>query len=64
MDLARANLVGQRSGTGRQYRMLWRPGLGDLLSRYGAEVTYVRAIGGRPSLDEVEAALQAGDYKD
>lgn len=37
---------------------------GELLSRYGADVTHVRApIGGRPSLDEVEAALKAGVYK-
>jgi len=64
MDLAGANLVepGDRAlvvNTG-----YFSDRYGDLLSRYGAEVTYVRApIGGRPSLDEVDAALEAGDYK-
>jgi alanine-glyoxylate transaminase/serine-glyoxylate transaminase/serine-pyruvate transaminase len=37
---------------------------GQLLERYGAQVTYVSAtIGGRPGLDDVEQALKAGDYK-
>jgi alanine-glyoxylate transaminase/serine-glyoxylate transaminase/serine-pyruvate transaminase len=37
---------------------------GALLERYGAQVTHVRApIGGRPSLDEVEAALRQASYK-
>jgi alanine-glyoxylate transaminase/serine-glyoxylate transaminase/serine-pyruvate transaminase len=36
---------------------------GALLERYGAQVTHLRApVGGRPSLAEVEAALQAGEY--
>ncbi len=38
---------------------------GDILQRYGAEVTHVRAdaIGGRPTLDAVAQALDAADYK-
>ena len=37
---------------------------GALLERYGAQVTHVRApIGGRPSLEEVEAALRQASYK-
>ena len=36
----------------------------DLLSRYGAEVTTIRApIGETIDFDEVEAALESGDYK-
>jgi alanine-glyoxylate transaminase/serine-glyoxylate transaminase/serine-pyruvate transaminase len=64
MDLAGANLVepGDRAlvvNTG-----YFGDRFGALLARYGAEVTHVRApVGGRPSLDEVESALQAGDYK-
>ena len=36
-----------------------------VLERYGAEVTQVNppAIGDRPSLEDIEAALQGGDYK-
>jgi len=35
-----------------------------LLERYGAQVTHVRApVGGRPSLAEVEAALETGSFK-
>lgn len=38
--------------------------LGAICERYGAQVTHVRApVGGRPSIEEVEAALQAGRYK-
>jgi alanine-glyoxylate transaminase/serine-glyoxylate transaminase/serine-pyruvate transaminase len=37
---------------------------GVLLERYGAQVTHLRAApGGQPSLDEVERALQAQNYK-
>jgi alanine-glyoxylate transaminase/serine-glyoxylate transaminase/serine-pyruvate transaminase len=37
---------------------------GDILQRYGASVTHVRApVGGRPSLGEVEQALNSGSYK-
>ncbi len=35
-----------------------------ILERYGAQVTQVRApLGDRPSLDEVEKALQSGSFK-
>ncbi len=35
-----------------------------ILERYGAKVTRVEApVGGRPTLDEVEAFLRAGEYK-
>ncbi len=35
-----------------------------ILERYGGKVDHARAeVGGRPSLDEVEAALKAGQYK-
>ena len=37
---------------------------GNLLERYGAQVTHLRApVGGRPSLEEVEAALQERSFK-
>jgi alanine-glyoxylate transaminase/serine-glyoxylate transaminase/serine-pyruvate transaminase len=37
---------------------------GALLERYGAQVTYLRAaLGGRPSLEEVEQALRNSTYK-
>lgn len=64
MDLAGANLVepGDRAlvvNTG-----YFSDRFGALLERYGAQVTHVRApVGGRPSLAEVEAALQAQSYK-
>jgi alanine-glyoxylate transaminase / serine-glyoxylate transaminase / serine-pyruvate transaminase len=64
MDLAGANLVepGDKAlviNTG-----YFSDRYGDLLSRYGAEVTHVRAeIGDRPTLDAVAAALAADEYK-
>jgi alanine-glyoxylate transaminase/serine-glyoxylate transaminase/serine-pyruvate transaminase len=64
MDLAGANLIesGDRAlvvNTG-----YFSDRFGDLLARYGAEVTHVRApVGGRPALDEVEAALKRGPFK-
>jgi alanine-glyoxylate transaminase/serine-glyoxylate transaminase/serine-pyruvate transaminase len=64
MDLAGANLIepGDRAlvvNTG-----YFGDRFGDLLERYGARVTHVRApVGGRPALDEVAEALQAGRYK-
>jgi alanine-glyoxylate transaminase/serine-glyoxylate transaminase/serine-pyruvate transaminase len=37
---------------------------GAILERYGAQVTHVRApVGGRPAVEEVEAALAQADYK-
>ncbi len=64
MDLAGANLVepGDRAlvvNTG-----YFGDRFGALLERYGAEVDHVRApVGGRPPLDEVEAALKQGSFK-
>jgi alanine-glyoxylate transaminase/serine-glyoxylate transaminase/serine-pyruvate transaminase len=64
MDLAGANLV----EPGDKALVVNSGYFGDrfaaLLERYGAEVTHVRApVGGRPSLEEVEAALQGGRFK-
>ncbi len=64
MDLAGANLTeaGDRAlvvNTG-----YFGDRFGALLERYGAEVTHVRApVGGRPTLAEVEKALQNGPFK-
>jgi alanine-glyoxylate transaminase/serine-glyoxylate transaminase/serine-pyruvate transaminase len=64
MDLAGANLVepGDRAlvvNTG-----YFGDRFGALLERYGAQATHVRApVGGRPSLDEVEAVLKSGSFK-
>ena len=63
MDMPAANLVepGKRSlvvNTG-----YFSDRFGDILSRYGAEVTHLRApVGSAPSSEEVEAALSANDY--
>ena len=36
----------------------------DCLSTYGAEVSQLKApVGGRPSLEEIEAALKKDNYK-
>lgn len=64
MDLAGANLIeaGDRAlvvNTG-----YFGDRFGALLERYGAQVAHVRApVGGRPALEEVEAALKQGPYK-
>jgi alanine-glyoxylate transaminase/serine-glyoxylate transaminase/serine-pyruvate transaminase len=64
MDLAGANLIepGDRAlvvNTG-----YFGDRFGALLERYGARVTHVRApVGGRPSPDQVEAALKQGSFK-
>ncbi len=64
MDSAGANLVepGDRAlviNTG-----YFGDRFGALLERYGAQVHHLRApVGGRPALDEVEAALRGGAYK-
>lgn len=64
MDLAGANLIepGDRAlvvNTG-----YFGDRFGALLERYGAEVTHLRApAGGRPSMDQVEAALQQEHFK-
>jgi alanine-glyoxylate transaminase/serine-glyoxylate transaminase/serine-pyruvate transaminase len=64
MDAAGANLVepGDRALVVQSGYFSDR--FGVILERYGAEVTYVRApVGGRPSLDEVETALETQDFK-
>jgi alanine-glyoxylate transaminase / serine-glyoxylate transaminase / serine-pyruvate transaminase len=64
MDTAGANLVepGDRAlvvNTG-----YFSDRYADILTRYGAEVTHVRsAVGDRPTLEQVEEALQNGPYK-
>jgi len=64
MDLAGANLIepGDRAlvvNTG-----YFGDRFGELLERYGAQVTHVRApVGGRPTLEEVAQALKADSYK-
>ncbi len=64
MDTAGANLIepGDRAlvvNTG-----YFGDRYGDILTRYGAEVTHVRAaVGDRPTLESVEEALQNGPYK-
>lgn len=64
MDLVGANLV----EPGDQALVVNTGYFGDrygaLLERYGAKVTHVRApVGGRPSLEEVEAALKQARFK-
>jgi alanine-glyoxylate transaminase/serine-glyoxylate transaminase/serine-pyruvate transaminase len=64
MDSAGANLV----EPGDQVLVVNTGYFGDryaeLLERYGARVTQVRApAGGRPALEEVEKVLQTGEYK-
>jgi alanine-glyoxylate transaminase/serine-glyoxylate transaminase/serine-pyruvate transaminase len=64
MDIAGANLVEDGDKALVVNTGYFGDRYGDLLARYGAEVTHLRApIGGRPSLDEVEAALNDADYK-
>jgi alanine-glyoxylate transaminase/serine-glyoxylate transaminase/serine-pyruvate transaminase len=64
MDLAGANLI----EAGDRALVVNTGYFGDrfaaLLERYGAEVTHVRApVGGRPSLEQVEAALRQASFK-
>ena len=64
MDLAGANLIEPGDKALVVNTGYFGDRFGDLLSRYGAEVTHIRApIGGRPALGDVEAALRTGDYK-
>ncbi len=65
MDVAAANLIepGDRAlvvNTG-----YFGDRFGAILERYGATVTHVCApvVGGAPAMEEVEAALEEGDYK-
>jgi alanine-glyoxylate transaminase/serine-glyoxylate transaminase/serine-pyruvate transaminase len=64
MDLAGANLVEPGDKALVVNTGYFGDRYGALLERYGAQVTHVRApVGRRPTLEEVEAALQAGSYK-
>ncbi|MCJ7550988.1 MAG: alanine--glyoxylate aminotransferase family protein [Anaerolineae bacterium] len=64
MDLAGANLVEPGDKALVVNTGYFGDRYGDILSRYGAEVTHVRAdIGDRPTLDAVATALAADDYK-
>ncbi len=64
MDLAGANLIEPGDKALVVNTGYFGDRYGELLSRYGAKVTHVRApIGSRPSLAEVDAALQADTYK-
>ncbi|HNY99717.1 MAG TPA: alanine--glyoxylate aminotransferase family protein [Anaerolineaceae bacterium] len=64
MDTTAANLV----ETGDQVLVVntgyFGDRMGDILTRYGARVTHVRApVGDRPLLEDVETALSAGQFK-
>ncbi|RPI34559.1 MAG: alanine--glyoxylate aminotransferase family protein [Chloroflexota bacterium] len=64
MDTAGANLVEPGDRVLVVNTGFFPDRFGELLERYGAQVTHLRAaVGGRPSLDEAERALQAGGYK-
>ncbi len=64
MDLAGANLVEPGDKALVVNTGYFGDRYGALLERYGAEVTHVRApAGGRPAMDQVEAALQQESFK-
>ncbi|MGC9521264.1 MAG: pyridoxal-phosphate-dependent aminotransferase family protein [Anaerolineae bacterium] len=64
MDLAGANLIEPGDKALVVNTGYFGDRYGELLTRYGAEVTHVRApVGGRPPLRDVEAELERGDYK-
>jgi len=64
MDLAGANLIEPGDKALVVNTGYFGDRFGALLERYGAQVTHVRApVGGRPSLDEVEAALHGDQFK-
>ncbi len=64
MDLAGANLVEPGDKVLVINTGYFGDRYGELLTRYGAEVTHIRApIGGRPSLRDVASELDADDYK-
>jgi alanine-glyoxylate transaminase/serine-glyoxylate transaminase/serine-pyruvate transaminase len=64
MDLAGANLVEPGDKALVVNTGYFGDRFGALLERYGAEVTHVRApVGGRPSLEQVEAALKQERFK-
>jgi len=61
MDMAAANLIEPGDAALVVNSGVFGDRFGDILQRYGAEVTHVHApvIGDAPSLDEVEGALEA-----
>lgn len=64
MDTAAANLVEPGDSVLVVNTGYFGDRMGDILARYGARVTHVRtAVGDRPKLEEVEAALSTGHYK-
>jgi len=64
MDSACANLVEHGDAALVVNTGYFGDRIGDILERYGAQVTHVRsAPGGRPSIDEVEQALKNRAYK-
>jgi alanine-glyoxylate transaminase/serine-glyoxylate transaminase/serine-pyruvate transaminase len=64
MDLAGANLIEEGDRALVVNTGYFGDRFGQLLERYGAQVTHVHApVGARPTLDEVEKALQQRPYK-
>lgn len=65
MDMAVANLIEPGDAALVVNTGYFSDRIADILERYDADVTHVRAptIGDAPALGEVEAALQEGDYK-
>jgi len=64
MDSAAANLIESGDKALIVETGYFSDRFGAILERYGARVTYVRApVGGRPSLEEVEAALKKDRFK-
>lgn len=65
MDMAAANLIEPGDNALVVNTGYFGDRFGVILERYGAEVTHVRApsIGDAPTLEDVESALQEGEYK-
>jgi alanine-glyoxylate transaminase/serine-glyoxylate transaminase/serine-pyruvate transaminase len=65
MDIAAANLVEPGDKALVVNTGYFSDRMGDILERYGATVTHVRApaVGDLPALEEVEATLKKGGYK-
>ncbi|MCK4472246.1 MAG: alanine--glyoxylate aminotransferase family protein [Anaerolineae bacterium] len=65
MDIAAANLVEPGDKALVVNTGYFSDRMGDILERYGATVTHVRApaVGDVPPLEEVESALKEGGYK-
>ena len=64
MDSAAANLVEQGDRVLVVNTGYFSDRFAAMLERYGAQVAHVRAaVGDRPALEDVEAALQAGSFK-